>query len=167
MLRLNYKRDHSCTLDEESLKLILLSVVREEYMGTLNFMENGDIFKQEYEEIKKIFRNYSKSNANKNQRVRSLSSHPSKLMTPSISRSKLATMLEDMKIDILHSLAMQMDTMQLNMKMEESKKSLVVLCPQCMKKHDKNKCPLDLVEVHGICANKDPTNKFLFLAPYR
>jgi hypothetical protein len=44
-------------------------------------------------------------------------------------------MLKDLKAKIIHSLAMKMDTMQLNMKREEVEKSLVIFCPKCRKKH--------------------------------
>jgi hypothetical protein len=42
--QINYKRDHSFTLDDNSLKLIVLRLVREESMETLNLLANGDIF---------------------------------------------------------------------------------------------------------------------------
>jgi hypothetical protein len=43
IFQLSYKRAHSCTLDEESLKLVLLRGVRR-LMETLNLLANGDIF---------------------------------------------------------------------------------------------------------------------------
>jgi hypothetical protein len=42
--QLSYKRAHSFTLDDNSLKLVLLRGVREELMETLNLLANGDIF---------------------------------------------------------------------------------------------------------------------------
>jgi hypothetical protein len=42
--QLSYKRAHNCTLDEDSLKLVLLRGVREELMETLNLLSNGDIY---------------------------------------------------------------------------------------------------------------------------
>jgi hypothetical protein len=47
-------------------------------------------------------------------------------------------MLEDMKTNILHSLAMQMGTIQLKRKREEAEKALAIFCPNCKKKHEKN-----------------------------
>ena len=44
-------------------------------------------------------------------------------------------MLEDMKTEILNSLALQMNTMQLKMEREDVEKALVVICPKCRKKH--------------------------------
>jgi hypothetical protein len=40
---------------------LFLRGVREEFMETLNLLENGDIFQLEYEYIKKVFKNYSRS----------------------------------------------------------------------------------------------------------
>lgn len=42
IFQLIYKRDHSCTFDDDSLKLILIQGEREEYMGTLNLLAHGD-----------------------------------------------------------------------------------------------------------------------------
>lgn len=62
---------------------------------------------------------------------------------------------------------MQMDAMQLKMKRKEINKYLVVLYPKCGNKHDKNECPLDVVDACGICATKNPTDKCGFLPPLK
>lgn len=117
-------------------------------MDTLNLMANVDIFQKGYEEIKKIFKNYSISTVNKNRGVRNLNSYLSKIVTPSISRYELGTMLDDMKTSILHSL-----TLQLKMKNEEVEKAFIVFCPR-RKEHEKDECPLDTIETYGICVDK-------------
>ena len=114
-------------------------------MEALNLMENGDIFQQEYKEIKTIVRNYFRANGNKNRSVRSLNYQPSNLVMPSISRFELGTMMDDMKFDILHSLTMQMETIQLKMKKEEVEKAPAIFCPRCRKKHENNEFPLDTI----------------------
>lgn len=68
-------------------------------------------------------------------------------------------MLEDMKNEIHHSLAMQMDTMQLKMKREEAKKGLAIIFPKCRKKHENNEYPLDRVKIYGIYSNKHATDR--------
>jgi len=50
--QLSYKRDNSCTVNDDTLKHVLLRGVREELMETLNLLENGDIFQLHYEYIK-------------------------------------------------------------------------------------------------------------------
>lgn len=76
-------------------------------------------------------------------------------------------MLENMKNEILHSLAMQIDTMQLKMKRQEPEKALAFFFPKCRKKHEKNECPLDAIEVYGILSDKHPCDKFPFLPPLK
>lgn len=48
----SYKRAHNCTLDGESLNLVLLRGVREELMDILDLLENGYIFQLDYDDIK-------------------------------------------------------------------------------------------------------------------
>ena len=62
---------------------------------------------------------------------------------------------------------MQMDIVQLTMKTKEAEKALVVSCPRCRKKHENNECPLDVVDVCGICADNHPTDKCRFLSPLK
>jgi hypothetical protein len=57
--QLGYKRDHSFTLDENSLKLSFLRGVREELMDILKLLENEDILQLYFECTKKVFKNYS------------------------------------------------------------------------------------------------------------
>jgi hypothetical protein len=44
IFKLSNKRAQNCTLDEDSLKLVLLREVGEYYMETLNILSNGDIY---------------------------------------------------------------------------------------------------------------------------
>lgn len=93
-------------------------------MDTLNLLANGDIFQLQYNQIKKIFKNYSRAIVKKNQGVWIFIPHPSKPITLSISRYELGSMLDDMKADIFKSLSMQ-----LGMNKDEAKKALAVFCP--------------------------------------
>lgn len=80
-------------------------------MDTLDLMENGNIFQHGYDEIEKISKNYSRGTNKNSKGVRGLNPQLFKPTTPSISKYKLGTMVEDIKVDILHSLAIKMDTM--------------------------------------------------------
>ena len=57
--QLSYKRAR-CTLDPESLKLVLLRGVREDLLDTLHVLAGGDIYQLPYEDIKTVFRNHSR-----------------------------------------------------------------------------------------------------------
>jgi hypothetical protein len=70
--QLSYKRAQNCTLDEDSLKLVLLRGVREDLMETLNLLSNGDIYQLDYDDIKRIFKNHSRSSRKKGRSNRGL-----------------------------------------------------------------------------------------------
>jgi hypothetical protein len=72
IFQLSYKRAQNCTLDEESLKLFFLRGVREDLMETFNLPSNGDIYQLEYDDIKRIFKNYSISSRKKGRSNRGL-----------------------------------------------------------------------------------------------
>ena len=54
--QLSYKRA-KCTLDPESLKLVLLRGVREDLLDTLHLLAGGYIYQLPYEDINIFFRN--------------------------------------------------------------------------------------------------------------
>jgi len=56
--QLSYK-GAECTLDPESLKLVLLRGIQEDLLDTLHPLARGDIYQLSYEYIKSIFRNHS------------------------------------------------------------------------------------------------------------
>ena len=55
--QLNYRRAN-CTLDLESLKLVLLWGIKEDVMETLNMLSRGDIYQLSYDDIKNVFKNH-------------------------------------------------------------------------------------------------------------
>ena len=58
MFQLSYKRAR-CTLDPESLKLVLLRGVPEDLLDTLHLLAGGDIYQLPYDDIKTVFINHS------------------------------------------------------------------------------------------------------------
>ena len=57
--QLSYKRAR-CTLDPESLKLVLLRGVPNDLLDTLHLLVGGDIYQLPCEDIKTVFRNHSR-----------------------------------------------------------------------------------------------------------
>lgn len=57
--QLNYKMVR-CTIDPESLKLVLLRGICEDILDTLHLLAGGDIYQLSYEDTKTIFRNHSR-----------------------------------------------------------------------------------------------------------
>jgi hypothetical protein len=66
-------------------------------------------------------------------------------------------MLEDFKNDILSSLSSQLDTLQMKKKKEEAEQDLAIFFPKCRMKHPWKECPLDQIEVCGICSEDHAT----------
>ena len=95
--QLSYKRV-GCTLDPESMYLVLLRGVREDLMDTLNMPAGGHIYQLRYEDIKIVFRNHSRS-----ARKKGRGSQP--MVNPSSSntsiKGEIGNMLEDFKSEML------------------------------------------------------------------
>jgi len=108
----SYKRAR-CTLDPESLKLVLLRGIREALLQTLNLLSRGDIYQLPYDDIKTVFKNHSRAARKKGRASQALASSSSS--NTSI-KSEIGNMLEDFKNEMLHTLAQPMDTMQIKMK---------------------------------------------------
>jgi hypothetical protein len=119
IFQLRYKIAHNCTLDEDSLELVLLKGVREDLMETLNLLSNGNIYQMYYGDIKQTFKNHSRSSRKKGRNSREMVPESSKPYNPR--KNESGGLIEDMKIDILHYLSMQMDTLQIKKKPEEAK----------------------------------------------
>ena len=120
--QLSYKRAR-CTLDPESLKLVLLRGIPEDLLDTLHLLYRGDIYKLPYEDIKTVFRNHSRAARKRgrgSQPIASTSSSNSSL------KSELGNMLEYFKSDMLQTLAMQMDTLHIKRKQEEAERALAI-----------------------------------------
>jgi hypothetical protein len=81
----------------------------------------------DYGDIKQIFKNHSRSSRKKGRNGKGMvtqSSNPSIII-----KNEIGGLLEDMKTDILHSLAMQMDTLQIKKKHEEAQKGTSYIFP--------------------------------------
>ena len=123
--QLSYKRGR-CTLDPESLKLVLLRGVREDLLYTLHLLMGGDIYQLPYEDIKIIFRNHSRAAIKKGRGSQPMVSTSS---SNSSIKGETRNMLEDLKSEMLQTLALQMDTMHIKRKKEEAKRALDIFCP--------------------------------------
>jgi len=62
--QLSYKRAR-CTLDPESLKLVLLRGIREDLLEARNLLLGGDIYQLPYDDIKIVFKNHSRESRKK------------------------------------------------------------------------------------------------------
>ena len=60
-------------------------------------------------------------------------------------------MIEDFKSDMLHTFSLKMDTMHVKRKQEEAERTLDIFFPRCTRKHPRNECPLNFIEVFLVC----------------
>jgi len=102
-------------LDQGSLKLVL-GGVGEEWMESLNLLANGDIFHLFNDEINKLFKKHYRYTNKENRGYRIVFAQPSRTTKTSLTKSKIGTLLEYMKTDIIHSSSMKLDTMYIKRK---------------------------------------------------
>jgi len=145
-----------CTPDPESLKLVLLRGIWEDLLDTLHLLAGGDIYQLSYEDIKTGFRNHSREAKKKgrgSQPIAGTSSSNSSI------KGENGNMLEDFKSEMLQTLAMQMDTLHIKRKQEEAKRALAIFFPRCTRRHPRNECPLNSIEVCSVCEENHSIDK--------
>jgi len=154
-LQPSYKRAR-CTLDLESLNLVLLRGITEDFLENLNMMSGGDIYQLSYDDIKTIFKNHSRASRKKGRDSQFLAKYSSS--NTSI-KSEIGNMLEDFKSEMFHTLALQMDAMQIERRWEEVERALVISFPRCTRRNPRNECPLKLIEVFLVCDGNHSIDK--------
>lgn len=153
--QLSYKRAR-CTLDLESLKLVLLRGVRKDLLDTLHLLVGGYIYQLPYEDIKTVFRNHSRATRKKGRGSQPMVSTSS---SNSSIKGEIGNMLEDFKSEMPQTLALQMDTMHIKRKQEETERALAIFCPRCTRRHPRNECPLNSIEICLLCEENHSTDK--------
>jgi len=110
-----------------------------------------------YEDIKTIFRNHSRATRKKgrgSQPIASTSSSNSSI------KGEIGNIMEDFKSETLQTLAMQMDTLHMKRKQEEAERALAIFFPRCTRRHPRNECPLNSIEVCSVCEENHSIDKF-------
>ena len=134
--QLSYKRAR-CTLDLESLQLVLLRGIREDLLETLNLLLGGDIYQLPYDDIKIVFKNHSRAARKRGRVIQTVASSYSS--NTSI-ESETGNMLEAFKSEMLKTITLQMDTVQNKRKQEEVERALAIFCPISTRRHPRNEC---------------------------
>jgi len=68
-------------------------------------------------------------------------------------------MLEYFKSDMLQTLALQLDTMNIKRKKEEEERALAIFLPRCTRRHPRNECSLNCVKIRSVCEENHSTDK--------
>jgi hypothetical protein len=50
--------------------------------------------------------------------------------------------------------------MKIKKKQQEENATLAIFCPRCRKRHPEKECPINVIEICGICTEDHPTNEF-------
>jgi len=85
------------------------------------------------------------------------------MTSPSSSNSffkgEIGNMLEDFKSGMLQTLSLLMDTMTIKTKQDEEERDLAMFCPTCTRRHPRNECLLNFIEIHSVYDENHSTNK--------
>ena len=86
-----------------------------------------------------------------------------KSTTRSITRDEFGNLLEDFKTNLLSTLGTHVETLKTRKRQEEHDQLLSIVCPKCREKHPLKECPLDSIQICGLCTRNHSTDDFLRL----
>ena len=129
--------------------------LRDDCIEVLNLLSSGDVHQKPFSEIAYYCRRYSRGQAKTGKGPRDPFSRNTKQSSGTVTRTELRNLLENFKIDILSKISNQLDTLKLKKKQEED--ALAIFCHRCRKKHNKKECPLNVIEICGLCTLEHPT----------
>ena len=157
----NLQKSKQHSLNQETIRTIFLNGVRDEYLDSLNVMGKGDISNIPFEEIAELCQKYSRGRSKIGKRE--ASSKAAKSAAGGITRAEIGSLLENFKTDLLSTLGTQVDVLKANKKKEEQEQALAIFCSKCRKKHPLRECPLDSIQVCGLCTENHSTENCLRL----
>lgn len=126
-------------LAEDSQKLIFLRGVNNNCLEALDLMASGDISQISWDDLKKIYLNYSRSTMKKG---RGYQSTVTKGISQGISKLKISNLLSFFKKDIINDVATHRDTITTKKKHAKIKSQFVEYCPHCHEQKKDYRCKL-------------------------
>lgn len=157
----NLQKFKQHSLNQETIRAIFLKGIRDEYLDILNVMGKGDISNLLFNEIADWCQKYSRGRSKSGKRDGS--SKAAKLAIGGVTRAEIGSLLENFKTDILSTLGTQVDVLKANKKKGEQEQALAIFCSECRKKDPLRECPLDSVQVCGLCIENHSTENCLRL----
>ena len=131
----NLQRSRYNGLNDDTLKILLLRGMRDDFIDLLNLMGVGDVSLLKYVEICDHCRRYSRNSSRSGRGIRDIVNMNTKTSREGVSRMDTGNLLESFKTDILSSLSSQLDVLQEKKRQEEEDQSLVIFCPKCRERH--------------------------------
>ena len=159
----HFHKSQGAHLEEKTVKTVFLKGLRDDCIETLNLLSGGDIYKKYFSKIAELCRTYSRSQAKVGRKLcdilRNTAPRHQKPASTIFTRVELGNLLEDFKTDILNTMGNQRDTMKHKKKQEDERAAMAIFCPRCRQKHMERECPINSIEVCGICALEHATGK--------
>ena len=121
-------------------------------------MGAGDISQLNFKEISNLCRKYSRSKAEYGRGIQD--TRVNKYASGGVTRVELGNLLEDFKTDILGTLTSQLDTIKVKKKQEEENHVLSIFCSKYRKRHPSKECPLNKINICGICMENHSTEDY-------
>ena len=117
-------------LSEDSQKLVFLRGVNDNSLEALNLMASGDVYQASWDDLKKIYQNYSSSTMKKGWGLCSIAT---KGISQGITKLEISNLWLDLKKDIMNDVATHLDTMTTKKKHAKFELQLAEYCPHCQK----------------------------------
>ena len=150
----NYQKSKQ-RLNDNTMKIIFLKGIQDEYIDILNLMGVGDISLLPFDDIGILCQKYSRSKAKHGKGVRD--TRVNKSTSGGVTRVELGNLLENFKTDILGTLSSQLDTIKVKRRQDEENLVLSIFCSKCRKRHPLKECPLNTMSIFGMCMEDHAT----------
>ena len=126
-------------LSKDSQRLVFLRGVNDNCLEALDLMAGSDVYQASWDDLKKIYQNYSRSTMKKGRGSRSIAT---KGISQGITKLEISNLLSDFKQDIMNDVSTHLDTMNTKKKHAEAELQLAEYCPHCRKQKKDCQCKL-------------------------
>ena len=117
----------------------------------LNLLGKGDISKGSFDHIVDLCQRYSIGSYRTSTRDRDVLTRAQNSSSGGVARVEIGNLLENFKTDMMSSISSQLDILKaMNIHVMEYF-SLDIFCVKCRQKYRLRECPLQEVEVCGLC----------------
>jgi hypothetical protein len=154
----NMHKSKQANLPLDVIRTIFLKGISNENLEALNLMGVGDISHLPFPKIAELCKKYSRGKAKRGIGQRDNVTRSTKSISNGVTKIELGNLLESFKTDIMSTFGSQLDMLKGKQKQEEQEKIFAIWCPSCRKKHGKGECPLNKVQVCGLCTDNHATD---------
>jgi hypothetical protein len=154
-----YQKSKLFTIDPAVVRTIFLKGVRDDCIEVLNLLSSRDVNQKPFSEIANYCRRYSRGQVKTGKGPRDPFSRNTKQSSWTVTRTELGNLLENFKTDILSTISNHLDTLKVKKKQQEEA-TLAIFFHRCRKKpNSKKQCPLNVIEIYGLCTLEHPTSE--------